>query len=213
MYKSILILLLFSVMISSVAVSQKRALTPKETENFMGKVQDACRNSLSIESDFTQEKEMSLLSEKITSSGKFFFKKEKMVRWEYTAPYPYLIIINNDIMYVIDDDKKNKVNLQSNRIFREINNIILGAVQGTLLNDPKNFKATLFDTRSFYLATLFPQSPKLKETLSEIDIYFNKTDYTVEQLIMREASGDYTRIEFSSKKLNQSIADEKFLPR
>ncbi|MCK9422862.1 MAG: outer membrane lipoprotein carrier protein LolA [Bacteroidales bacterium] len=213
MYKNILILFLFSILISPATFSQRRVLTPKEAENLREKVQEACRNTISIESDFTQEKEMSLLSEKITSSGKFFFKKEKMLRWEYTAPYPYLIIINNDIMYVIDDDKENKVNLQSNRVFREINNIILGAVQGTLLNDPKNFKATLFDTRSLYLATLFPQSPKLKETLNEIDLFFNKTDNTVEQLIMREASGDYTRIEFHSKKLNQPIADEKFLPR
>jgi len=153
------------------------------------------------------------MSEKITSSGKFFFKKEKMLRWEYTAPFSYLIIIINDIMYVIDEDKENKINLQTNKLFREINNIILGAIQGTLLTYPKNFKATLFDARSLYLASLFPQSAKLKETISEIDIYFNKSDYTVDRLIMREASGDFTRIEFRSKKLNQPIADEKFFPR
>ncbi len=213
MFKYTTFLLLFSLIIGNPVLSQKRTLSDKEKEVFLGKVMEATRLTHTIESDFSQQKEMGMMSETLTSSGKFLFKKEKMLRWEYLKPFPYLIIINNEIMYVVDEDRENKVNLQTNRVFREINNIILGAVRGTLLNDTKNFKTTFSDSGIFYLATLFPQSPKLKEILSAIDIFFNKTDYTVERLVMREASGDYTRIEFRSKKLNQPIADEKFLPR
>jgi len=213
MFKYAPLLFLLLIIIGNPALSQKRALSDKETALFLDKVKEATRQTHSIESDFTQKKEMGMMSETIASSGKFFFKKEKMLRWEYIKPFPYLIIINNDIMYVVDEDRENKVNLQTNRVFREINNIILGAVRGTLLNDTKNFKTTFSDLGPFYLATLFPQSPKLKEILGAIDIFFNKNDFTVERLVMREASGDYTRIEFRSKKLNQPIADEKFLPR
>ena len=211
MFKNVILcLLLFT---SIAVIAQNRPLTLKESENFRNKVQETTRKTTSIESDFTQEKEMSMMAEKITSTGKFYFRKEKMLRWEYMKPFPYLIIISNDVMYVVDDNKENKINLQSNKVFREINNIILGAVQGTLLNDQKNFKTTLSDNHTYYLAALFPQSSNLRETLREIDIYFNKTDYSVEQLIMHEASGDYTKITFTSKKMNQPISDEKFLPR
>jgi outer membrane lipoprotein-sorting protein len=58
---------------------------------------------------------------------------------------------------------------------------------------------------------MIPVNPRIKETLSEIALYFNKSDYTVDKLIMREASGDYTRIEFSGKKLNQNVPDAKFI--
>lgn len=175
------------------------------------KVQETAKRTNTIESDFIQEKEMSVLSEKITSKGKFYFKKEKKLRWEYTDPFPYLIIINNDQMLVKDDNAEKQVNVQSNKIFREINGVILGAVQGTLLGDTKKFQSSYSDARNWYAVKLIPQNSKIKESLSEIILYFNKNDYSVERLVMREASGDYTRIEFRAKKINQPIADEKFL--
>ncbi len=169
------------------------------------KVQETARKTATIESDFVQEKEMSVLSEKIISKGKFYFKKEKRLRWEYTAPFPYMIIINNDQMYVKDDNTENRVNMQTNKVFRDINNIILGAVQGTLLSDQKNFQSAFSDSRTYYVVKIVPQSAKIKESLNEIILYFNKNDYSVERLLMREASGDYTRIDFKEKKsINRS---------
>jgi outer membrane lipoprotein-sorting protein len=54
-------------------------------------------------------------------------------------------------------------------------------------------------------------SPKLKESLSEIVIYFDRTDYSVNRLDMNEPGGDRTSIRFTARKLNQTIADEKFV--
>ena len=61
------------------------------------------KNTLSIESDFVQEKNLQVLSEKIISKGHFTFKKENRLRWEYTSPSKYLIVINNQkIIYLIN---------------------------------------------------------------------------------------------------------------
>lgn len=190
--------------------SQQQQIPPKEIEIIRQKVHEAAKRANTIESNFVQEKEMSVLSEKITSSGIFYFKKEKKLRWEYTDPFPYLIIINNNQMFVKDDNTENRINMQSNKVFREINNVILGAVQGVLLNDQKNFQASYSDARTWYVVKLIPQAAKIKESLSEIILYFNKMDYSVERLLMREGSGDYTRIEFRDKKINLPIDDEKF---
>src|SRR4051812_25981315 len=43
----------------------------------------------SIKSDFTQEKSLSMLSDKITSKGKFWYRKPDMLRMEYTQPFNY----------------------------------------------------------------------------------------------------------------------------
>ncbi len=193
------------------AAQQPQPIPPKEAGMIRLKVQEAAKNSITIESDFIQEKEMSVLSEKIVSKGKFYFKKEKKLRWEYTTPFPYLIIINEDQMLVKDDNSENRMNIQSNKVLREINNVILGAVQGTLLDDQKRFNTSFADARTWYSAKLTPKSSKLAESIREIVLYFNKNDYSVERLVMREASGDYTRIEFKDRKLNKPISDEKFL--
>jgi outer membrane lipoprotein-sorting protein len=190
--------------------AQSQPMTAKEAAIFKVKVAEATKKVTTIQSDFTQEKEMSVLAEKIVTKGKFYYKKEKMLRWEYTDPFPYLIIINKEQLLVRDEDKENRINIQSNKFFRELNTIIIGAVSGTLLNDEKNFKPSFADDKTSYVTVLIPQSAKIRESLSEIVLYFNKTDYTVEKLVMREASGDYTRILFTNRKLNQPIPDERF---
>ena len=41
-----------------------------------------------IKSDFLQEKNLAMLSDKIVSKGKFWFKKNNLVRMEYQQPFP-----------------------------------------------------------------------------------------------------------------------------
>jgi len=204
------VMIILFIFLSNMTMSQQTQLTEKETREIKQKVREMAFMTRTIESDFVQEKEMNVLAEKITSRGKFLFKKDKMLRWEYLTPFPYLIIINKDRMMVKDEDKENHINLQSSKVFREVNNIIMGAIQGTLLDDVKNFSSTLLESKNHYICKLIPLNPKLKESLGEIWLYFNKSDFMVEKLEMRDASGDYTRITFSSKKINQTIPDEKF---
>jgi outer membrane lipoprotein-sorting protein len=190
--------------------AQGKPIPPEDARMVIRTIGDAAKRTNSIEAAFVQTKELSVIKEKIVSSGSFYFSKENRLRWEYSKPFPYLIIFNGDKIYVKDDEKENHISLQSNKVFKEINNILIGAVQGTLLSDSKNFSCGIVDLRDQFQANLAPLNPKLRETLSEIVLFFNKSDYTVEKLILREASGDYTRIEFSAKKINQNIPDAKF---
>ena len=41
-----------------------------------------------------------MLSEKIISKGKFWFKKDNLVRLEYVQPYQYLMIINKNNIFI-----------------------------------------------------------------------------------------------------------------
>jgi outer membrane lipoprotein-sorting protein len=192
-------------------LAQTKPLSPTDAQEVRKRIGEAAKSISCVESQFTQTKELNVIREKIISKGMFYFKKQKLLRWEYTDPFPYLIIFNNDKIYVKDEDKENHISLQSNKVFREVNNILIGAVQGTLLSDSKNFTCNIFDLHDQFEAVMIPVNPRIKETLSEIALYFNKSDYTVDKLIMREASGDYTRIEFSGKKLNQNVPDAKFI--
>ncbi len=195
---------------STLLQAQTKPLSFADAEDVRKTISESAKTTNSIEAGFTQTKELSVIREKIISAGVFYFKKEKLLRWEYKEPFPYLIIFNSNKIYIKDDDKENHISLQSNKVFREVNNILIGAVQGTLLSDTKNFQCSIADLHNQYQATMVPLNARIKETLSEIILYFNKSDYTVDKLVMREVSGDYTRIEFSGKKINQNIPDEIF---
>src|SRR5574343_1418923 len=75
------------------------------------KVEQMSKTVSTIESDFVQEKNLSMLSEKIISKGKFVFKKENQLRWEYSLPYKYLIVINKEKIFIKDDKKTQKYDM------------------------------------------------------------------------------------------------------
>jgi len=182
----------------------------KDTSVFKSKLQEKAKATNSIESNFVQEKNLSLLSEKIISKGHFYFKKPKQLRWEYLSPTAYLIVINQDKISIKDGKKISKFDAKSNKMFQGINDMMLNSVQGNVL-DHKQFKITYFENENYFLVELQPKEKEMKTYLKRIDMYFDKKDYTVSKLIMTELSDDYTLIEFNSKKINEVISDAQFI--
>ncbi|MEO6316897.1 MAG: outer membrane lipoprotein carrier protein LolA [Chitinophagaceae bacterium] len=169
----------------------------------------ATRQTQSIKADFTQEKNLSMLSEKITSKGKFWFKKDNLVRMEYTQPFQYLVIINNNNVFVRDGQKENKISTKSNKLFQQINRMMVDCVQGTALANT-DFKVSVFENAPAYLIELIPVVKGMKDYFKNINIVISKKDYAVNRLEMYEQSGDNTIISFLNKELNATIADALF---
>ena len=163
----------------------------------------------SIKSDFTQEKNLAMLSEKIISKGYFWFKKDSRVRMEYTQPFKYLMILNKDKVYVKDGQKENKVSTKSNKLFQQINKIMIDCMQGTML-DNSDFKTRVFENRNTALVELSPVSKGLKELFKSINVIVDKKDYSVTSIEMKELSGDNTIIRFTNKEPNAIINDSLF---
>ena len=108
MYKIILILIALAGNITLKA--QYPGYTPvADPAKFKTVFATATKNANSIKSDFVQVKNLKMISEKITSKGKFWFKKESQVRMEYNEPFQYLMILNKDKVYVQDGQKENKM--------------------------------------------------------------------------------------------------------
>ena len=205
------VILLFFIFPCSLAFGQGSFTEMKNPAVFKQKFSEATGKTQTIEASFIQVKSLSVISEKIITKGRFLFKKEKKLRWEYTDPFHYLIIINNETMFVQDEEKKIRVDIRANKIFAEINSIIIGCIQGNLFNDEKKFLSSFFENSRSFMVKLKPLASNLKDYLSEIRIFFDKDDFTVTRLEMHEPSGDYTNIDFSGEKINSNLPDEKFL--
>lgn len=182
----------------------------KDTAAFKQKMQEQSKLINTLESDFTQEKYLSVMSEKIISKGHFHFKKVNMLRWEYNNPYNYIIAINKDKMFIKDNGKVSKYDINSNKMFKSINEMMVNTVQGNLLNN-KDYKAKYYENDKQYLLELTPVQKGAKDFLKVIQLYIDKTDYAVIKVKMIEPGDDYTSIEFTNRKTNQAIGDEKFI--
>ena len=163
----------------------------------------------SIQCDFVQEKNLSMLSDKIISTGKFWFKRENKVRMEYEKPSYYLLIINGSNIKTKDGQKENKVSAKSNKMFEQINQMMIDCVQGTAL-DNKSFTTKVFENAQSYLVELVPTVKNLQGIFKNITLTVDKKDYSVSRMEMLEQSGDNTTINFLHKQMNINISDAVF---
>jgi len=178
-------------------------------ETFRKSFSEATASIESIQSGFSQEKTLTMLSEKMNSTGKFWYKKKDKLRMEYIQPYPYLMILNGGKIFVKDGQKENQFSANSSKIFQQVNRILIDCVSGNMLNNP-DFQARIYENAGSFLIEFQPVAKNLKELYKNINIVIDKKEYTATVVEMIEVSGDKTIIRFQNKVLNASIPDSVF---
>jgi len=208
MYKLILFILPFFAV--SYGIAQPAGFTKvSDTAYIRQKVNEVASKTNSINTEFIQEKNLAFLDEKIISKGILLYKKPEMLRLEYTSPYSYLLIINNGKLLIKSDDSEMKVDLESSKMFNEINDLIINSIQGKILNMP-DLSTSFFENKNTFFIQLWPEQEELKKYVKTIELYISKKDYTVTDFRVIELSDDYTLIKFVNKKINEEIPDERF---
>lgn len=190
-------------------LAQERLQPMTDIAEFKKGMKEASAGTTSIESDFEQVKHLSFLEEDVLSKGAFYFQRENKLRWEYSEPFFYLIIFNHDTVVIQDDRKTNVYDAASGQMFRQINNIMLSLVNGTIL-ESRDFTFEYYENAMYYQLALTPLDENMKDFLSEILLSLDRENFSAEELYMMEPSGDYTHIRFINKKLNEEIPDHTF---
>ncbi len=209
MHKLILLLLILATRVNLQAQYPGYSVVA-DLSKFKTEFSTAAQKTTAIKSDFIQEKNLSMLSEKIISKGKFWFKNESRVRMEYSQPFQYLMIINKDKVFVKDGQKENKISTKSNKLFQQINKIMIDCMQGTTLSNP-DFKTRVFENKTTSMVELSPVTKGLKDLFRSINVIIDKKDFTLTSIDMLELSGDNTHIRFTNKELNATIPDALFI--
>ena len=190
--------------------AQPRGFKPvADMELFRSSFSAASQKITSLKSDFVQEKNLAMLEEKIVSSGKFWFRRENLVRMEYQHPFQYLMIMNGNNVYIKDGQQENRISVKSNKLFQKINKITVDCIKGAVLNNP-DFKTTVFENQQQYMLELVPVAKGLSDFFARIQVTIDRKDYSVIRINMIEAGGDNTVISFQKKELNSTIPDAVF---
>lgn len=163
----------------------------------------------SIQSDFIQEKHLTMMEEVLVSKGRFLFREPNQVRWEYDAPINYTILIQKHEFAIINEGKVSSFDIDGNKMFKEINHMILTAIQGKFL-DGKDFTVIFQENDTRILARLTPTDPQVSSMLKTIEIYFSKKEEDINQVRFIEPGDDFTDIYFMNRLLNTSIPDSAF---
>lgn len=200
--------LLYILFFSVLAVKAQTPLSSSEATALKKQVQEQAQKTQTMTVDFVQLKHMDFLSNDIETSGNLSFKKPNLVKWQYLKPFRYSVLFKDQTLYIDDDGKKSDVNLSSNKLFGQLNNLIVNSITGDLFQE-QDFEITYFKVADGSEVVFIPKDSKLKKYLSQFHIFFSVQAY-VSQVKLVEPSGDYTSILFSNRTVNKPIADAVF---
>lgn len=193
----------------SVHIFAQTSLTNTEIANLKMQVKKVAKTTKSIKSDFIQKKHLDFLSDDITTYGKLIYRAPSSVKWEYTKPYKYSVIFRNDKLKINDDGKKSDVDLSGSGMFQNMNKLIVQSINGDMF-DNVMFDISYTKIKDFYVVYFKTKNAELEEIITEFVLYFDKNKYEVSTVEMIEPSGDYTKIEFKNRTVNQPVSDEDF---
>lgn len=193
------------------AVSTMAApLTAQQKQNVIGKINRAASGLKSMSCTFTQTKFLSLLSDKMVSVGKMYYSQPNKLRWEYTNPYQYLFIFNGNKVYVGNKSRKDVINTNNNKIFKEVARIMMSTVTGTALSNSSDFAIDVADVKTKWQITLIPKKKDMKKMFSKIVLSFNKSNLMISEINIYEKNNDRTNIKLNTIKTNSAVNETLF---
>jgi len=201
---SILTLLFFY----GINLNAQTKMSTAEANTLKATVKALSDETQTITADFVQYKHLDFLSNDIESNGKLAFKSPSMVKWEYVKPFAYSVLFKNEILFINDDGNKSNMDMGSNKIFKQLNQLITASIKGDMF-DASEFEVSYFKTNGNSEVHFNPKDKQFAEFIKSFHITFN-TKGEVQEVKMIEPSDDYTQIVFSNRTTNQTLSDAVF---
>lgn len=186
------------------------ALTEKQQQDVINEINKTVSELKTMSCSFTQTKYLSLLSDKMVSQGKMYYEKSNKLRWEYTSPYQYLFVLNGTQVYVGNKSRKDVIDTNTNKVFKEVARIMMSTVTGIALSNTNDFTTQVADDNNYYVVTLVPKKKEMEKMFSKIILYFNKTNYMIAEINIYEKNNDWTNIKMINITTNGIINESLF---
>lgn len=186
----------------------QNSMTNEEANDLRIMVSNFSKTINTITSDFVQYKHLSFLDNEIETSGKLLFKTPGIVKWEYKKPFNYSVLFKEGMLYINDEGNKSEFDIDSNKIFRQLNNLIINSVKGDMFDDSE-FTIEYFKKDISSVVYFYPKDRKLADIIKAFQITFNFEGAVIEVTIVEE-SNDYTKIVFTNKDFNKDLPDALF---
>jgi len=205
------IVTLFSLIICCVLyTSAASTLSESQQTRVIAKINASASKMKSMRCTFIQTKYLSLLSDKMVSSGKMYYQQPNKLRWEYISPYNYLFVFNSTKVYVGNKTKNDVIDTNTNKVFKEIARIMMNTVTGKALSNTRDFSISVSANNTSWVVTLIPKKKEMKQMFSKIELIFNKSTIMISEINIFEKNNDRTNIKLSNIETHGTINESLF---
>lgn len=155
---------------------------------------------LSIDCDFTQIKESSLLSDKAVSTGHLTYRKPDYLEWSYKTPFVLTLTVNGSVTSLNRDGHMEELGGRQARMTSELTRLIVSNINGRILTDNKMFSSSLSVAGGQIAITLYPRNKEMKKMWKTLVLYYDMDCRHARKFEMLEQSGDLTTITFNNAR-------------
>lgn len=162
-----------------------------------------------LKSPFTQETHIKDLEEKILSSGRAWFKKPAMMKWQYEEPWKDTIVSDGKKVWYFDS--------QENQVAEtEFDSVWTGSLGSYTVISILEDLDRLFDIRlgtentSEQGNVLLDLKQKGQEQSKQVTIAVDPKTYMLRKIIIDDVFGNTTIIELGAAEVNLGIPDSFF---
>lgn len=180
-------------------------------EQIKQKVNQTASAMKTMQCDFVQTKHLKMLNNDFVSHGKMYYQQSNKLRWEYTSPYSYTFILNNDQVLLKNKQRNDLIDVKQNKLFKEIVRIMMSSVIGNCLTDDKNYKVSVAAIGNEWVATLLPQRKDMKQMFPKLILHFNAKKSVVNNVELYDKNGEKTIIELKNIRINETIPSNMFV--
>lgn len=93
---------------------------------------------------------------------------------DYAQPMNYLIVINNNQLKIVSDGKKSIMDLHSNKMMNQMQDMLTACMVGDLSNMSPGYALEYFEDAHYYLIQIKPVSKAIQAYINQIQIYLDK---------------------------------------
>ena len=194
----------------SLMVSAQTQLSESQSNEVIASLTNAAASMQSMQCRFVQEKTSAMLAEPSVAEGTMHYAAPDRMRWEYTTPYAFALVVNGDRIVKVTDGKAEVLDGNAGRMYQGMVNLIMGSASGKKLFDTTVFDIVLYDDNGFWRADMTPKRRDMKRMFSQLVFRFDKKTNGISRVEFVEASGGVTSIRFEEIRLNERIGEEKF---
>ena len=212
MKKKAIFILLLALLSTSVWAQNEKPLTEAESQKVISALTQAASSMQTLQCRFVQEKTSSMLAEPSVAKGTMHYAAPDRMRWEYTEPYAFALVVNGEQIIKVTDGKAETLDGKSSRMYQGMVSLIMGSASGKKLFDASVFDVALYDDNEFWRAEMTPKRRDMKRRFSQLVFRFDKKTNGINRVEFKDAGGDVTSIRFEDMKLNELMDDNVFKP-
>jgi len=188
------------------------ALLPAQDdlESIFARMRERQKSVNTLQVRFVQEKTSSLLLKPTVSEGMMSYGSPSLVRWEYTTPDPYTILIDGDTFKAYYPTLKKLKTARITRMRHRVFNFLLATEPLEKLKNHFQVELRFAQRKPTFTLVLTPLTPRLAKYIRSVTLIVDKQLLLPVELLIQEKDKDSTRLVFSNHAINPVLPEGTF---